>query len=268
MSQMRPFKRAVRTFEDGKYSNSGNWQYLLSADYAKIPQHYIRSFELIQNDLVKLFEYVEPSDQNKKTFSLKIHELLVRTCIEIEANFTAILSENKYTIPKFMKMDSDYCLVDFSHHLSSYEVKLPVWIGSQRIRYPFKNWKDKSNDKWYQLDWYTAYNKSKHERYVSYSNATFEMLIDAVCGLVALLSSQFLDESYSPATKAIGLSGNYSYDHDPEFETAIGGYFQVKYPNDWKEADRYGFVWEKIKDQNPIFEEIDYDKIKSQRPTF
>ncbi len=58
----RPLKRTIRRFTDGSYSNSGNWKYLLHPMYVKNPQHYIRSFLLIQEDLQKLFKYVEPSD--------------------------------------------------------------------------------------------------------------------------------------------------------------------------------------------------------------
>ena len=44
-----------------------------------------------------LFSYVEPADNNKKTFSYKIQQLFIRVCIELEANFKAInllLSQN------------------------------------------------------------------------------------------------------------------------------------------------------------------------------
>jgi hypothetical protein len=261
----RPLKRTIRRFTDGSYSNSGNWKYLLHPMYVKNPQHYIRSFLLIQEDLQKLFKYVEPSDQNKDTISLKIHELLVRTCIEIEANFTAILLENEYSNTENMNMKKDYCLIDYSHKLSSYRIKLPIWMGQHHTRVPFKKWKNKNIENWHVLSWYQTYNKSKHERYSSYSKAKFEVLIDAVCGLVALLSAQFLDESYSPASKSQGISGNYSYDYDPKLKTAIGGYFRVQYPDDWENDDLYDFKWCEIEQLDNIFNSIDYDQIKKKR---
>ena len=262
MPLRRPLIRTIREFTDGTYSDSGNWQYLLHPLYVKNPQHYIRSFLLLQDDLEKLFEYIEPADQNKDTISLKIQELLVRTCIEVEANFTGILLENTYSQTKNMNMKTDYCLIDYSHKLSSYKIKLPIWLGDQHTRCPFEKWKNKKDEKWYALDWYQAYNKSKHERYTYFSKATFEVLIDAFCGLVVILTSQFLDESYSPSTKSLSISGNYSYDYDPSFETAIGNYFRVQYPDDWSNEELYDFKWHEIENVDNVFEKIDYDSIK------
>jgi hypothetical protein len=264
MALNKPYKRTVRQFTNGTYDNYGNSQYLLDPGYSTIPQHYIRSFSIIQEDLKQLFEYIEPADQNKDTISLKIHELIVRTCIELEANFTAILKENKYSKTENWNMKCDFCLIDYSHHLSSYKIRLPVWTGENNIREPFVKWKDKTPKDWYVLDWYQIYNKSKHDRYDSYSKATFEKLIDAICGLVAVLSSQFLDEDYSTEPKMLSVGNEYSYNYNPEYVSASGGYFDIKYPNDWKQGELYDFNWEQIKN-GIIFDKIDYDTILQKR---
>ena len=79
--------------------NSG---YILDPDYAKSPEHYVRSFLLIQEDILRLFQFIEPSDINLQTYSFRIHELYMRICIEIEANFKAIFDENKYSKPELI----------------------------------------------------------------------------------------------------------------------------------------------------------------------
>lgn len=127
MSLQKPLIRTIRQLSDGSYCNDGNWLYLLHPKYANDPQHYIRAFLIIQEDVKSLFEFVEPCDQNLNTISLKIHELLTRVCIEIEANFTAILKENKYSNTKNWNLKDDYCLIEFSHKLSAYKVKFPIW---------------------------------------------------------------------------------------------------------------------------------------------
>ena len=94
MSQPKPFHRNYRAFVQGPNSGYNQWAYIIDRDYAESPEHYVRAFLLLQKDLQTLFEYVEPSDQNLKTYSFRIHELFMRSCIELEANFKAILKEN------------------------------------------------------------------------------------------------------------------------------------------------------------------------------
>jgi hypothetical protein len=96
MSITKPYNRIVRSLVERPNSGYSSWAYVVDPDYAISPEHYARGFLLIQNDLHKLFEYIEPSDVNQKTYSFRIHELLMRTCIEIEANFKGILQEIIY----------------------------------------------------------------------------------------------------------------------------------------------------------------------------
>ncbi|MBN2546532.1 MAG: hypothetical protein JXB50_12095 [Spirochaetes bacterium] len=262
MALQKPLKRTVRLLTNGTYANGGHWQYLLHPKFANDPQHYIRAYLIIQEDLQKLFEFVEPCDKNLNTISLKIQELLIRVCIEIEANFTAILKENIYSNSGNMNIQNDYSLIEISHRLSSYKVKFPIWKGKVNIRRPFENWASKPSKNWHVLKWYQEYNKSKHDRHLHFDKATFNNLLDAVCGLVIILSAQFMDENYSPNLKNIGSSGNYSYDYDPKMETAIGDYFRIQFPDDWKEEEKYGFNWENICSLEEPIDKIDYNKIK------
>ena len=258
----KPFKRTVRQLIGGSYRDSGNGLYVLDKEYSDDPQHYVRAFLLIQEDLLEIFRFVDPNDLNDQTISLKIHELLVRTCIEIEANFTAILTENKYSgNPNKFNMKNDYCLVEKSHGLSRYQVKLPVWTGAKNVVTPFKDWANVSPDNWTALTWYQAYNKSKHNRHLHFEKASFRNLIDAVAGLLVLLSSQFLEEDFSPAPKGLSASGPYSYDYDRYYESGIGGYFMVKFPNDWNESERYNFLWKDLKIEEDRLQKFDYDNL-------
>lgn len=258
----KPYKRTIRQFKDGGYLNNGNWLYIQHTDFTNDPQHYIRAYLIIQKDLLQLFEYVEPCDKNSNTVSLKIHELLTRTCIEIEANFTAILKENIYSNTNNWNLKNDYSLIDYTHRLSSYEVEIPIWKGNKNIRTPFAQWKNKSLNNWQSLNWYQAYNKSKHDRHTHFEDATFENLLDAVSALVVVLTSQFMNEEYSPNNKSMGVSGHYSYKHNFEMEDSIGEFFRIKYPTDWIDEEKYDFNWTNLENtQNPI-EQINYNEIK------
>ena len=84
MPLTNPYERTCRPFPDGTYLCHGNWLYITHSDFANEPHHYVRAFELIQKDLLEIFDHVEPSDINLPCYSYRTHALHVRTCIEIE----------------------------------------------------------------------------------------------------------------------------------------------------------------------------------------
>ncbi len=128
MGHKFPFKRNCRCNMDGCFSGEG---YITHPEFADSPIDYIRAFMLIQKDLINLFDYIEPSDTNEVTYSFRIHELLIRTCIEIEANFRAILIENGYQKKSADLNMGDYKKLNTSHRLSSYSVLIPYWSGNK-----------------------------------------------------------------------------------------------------------------------------------------
>ena len=255
MGLTKPYKRTIRQLKDGSYTNSGNSQYIKHPDYANSPEKYIRSFLLIQDDVQKLFEYVEPADKNKETYSYRIHELFIRVCIEVEANCKTILRENGYSIKKERWWNmSDYRLIEKIYKLSQYEIKLPRWSGKYGCYKPFSKWAENK-----ELNWYRYYNGIKHDIHLNFRHANIKNLIKAMCGLVALLSSQFLNEDFFPNVGCLALEGS------PDgMESAVGDYFRVKYP-DLDEKDRYDFEWQKIKDNPDVIQCHNYNSM-AQKP--
>lgn len=255
MSITRPYHRNYREVKEGPNSGYSNWAYIIDKEYAILPAHYVRAYNLIQSDLELLFEYIEPSDEALKTFSYRIHELLMRICIEIEANFKAILNENIYN-PQNDRFGNPiynmtvYKKINTTHHLSGYEVQLPIWNGAPKLFKPFEDWATGNS-----LSWYRAYNASKHDRQEEFKQANFENLLGAITGLLVLLTSQFRNMSFSGG---IGLSTGYDY-HD--LSPAIGGLFRIKYPDDWSDDEKYDFDWSKLKEQSDRFQKIDYNAI-------
>ena len=245
MSVSKPYHRTVRQLMDDSYANSGNGRYVLHPKYASDPQHYVRAYLLLQKDLLELFDYVEPSDQNLGCYSYRTHELLLRACVEIEANCKAILLENGYKKPPDDLKMSDYVKIEQSHRLSHFEVRVPAWSGSAALRVPFASWRSGGS-----LAWYQAYNATKHDRQAEFRRATFEQALDAVCGCLVMLSAQFLDQDFSgrPALLSTGSPGD-------GMEDAIGSYFRMGYPKAWPVADRYDFNWQTLeRDPNPVQE--------------
>lgn len=250
MSVNRPYRRTCRQFTDGSYTEGGRWEYMLHPKYAQSPEHYVRAFLLLLKDLQDLFDYVEPADKNLNCYSYRIHALLLRACVEVEANCKAILKENGYTKSGYMTMN-DYKKINTTHRLSSYQVKIPNWNGRKNIRYPFLPWASGRP-----LPWYQAYNTTKHDRHTKFEKATFKHLLDASCGLLVLLSAQFETNDFSSGDTL--LAGNEPGDG---MKSGIGGYFRVRFPNDWPDKMKYGFDWQKLKHEKDPFQTIDYNKI-------
>lgn len=210
---------------------------------------------LIQQDLVHYLESVEPADGNLQTYSLRGADLLVRICVEVEANLSAILRANTYTKTGNLKMTDDYFKVEKSHYLSQFKVQFPYWDGSQRTRQPFEAW---AMGTYAPLSWYSAYNKVKHDRAERLPEATFLQLTDAWCGLVAILTAQFLFENFAPGHDSLVIEG-YGGIFDREFEPAIGSFLGVKLPEQVPVSERYEFTWSDLQVQKNPFAKFDYD---------
>ena len=100
----------------------------------------------------------------------------------------------------------------------------------------------------YRLPWYDAYNATKHDRHTAFKRATFEQMLDAVCGCLALLSAQFLDEDFSSQPARLAVE-----DPTDGMADAIGGYFRVGYPHSWPVSEMYDFRWYSLgRDPNPF----------------
>jgi hypothetical protein len=175
--------------------------------------------------------------------------------MELEANFKAILDENIYT-PKATAFGpllnmSVYRKIDITHHLSSYEVMLPIWNGSPAMFTPFEAWKTGEG-----LTWYQDYNASKHDRQEEFKRANFRNLVISVAGLLVVITSQFRNQSFSAGSTGLAIG----HDYHP-MEAATGGLFRIRYPSDWADDEMYEFDWSALSGQANRFGKIDFDAI-------
>ena len=244
MTVRKPFPRTCRQFVNGSYSEGGKWRYITDTRFASSPQQYIRAFLLIQKDLLNLFDYVEPSDKNAECYSYRMHELLIRACVEVEANCKAILNDNGYVRRGDWNME-DYRKLNRTHRLSSYQVKFPLWHGAKSVVSPFAPWATGGC-----LAWYQAYNATKHDRHGEFETANFGNLVQAIAGLVALLGAQFHTQDFS------GIDYLIADGPADGFEPAIGSYFLIMHADDWPAADRYEFDWEALKSDPNAFQQL------------
>lgn len=173
-------------------------------------------------------DFIEPGDINLPCYSFRIQEIFIRTCIELEANFRNIFRHNKYTPllkDKHLSVE-DYFKINSSRYLSGYSMKLPYWGGdlTNAVRQPFKSWHTPTDpDHPWALKWYRDYNRTKHDRASNLSLANFENLVDTICALAIVITSQYMFEDFSPAPSKLLLDTG----RDDGFEPVIGEYFRV-----------------------------------------
>jgi hypothetical protein len=170
--------------------------------------------------------------------------------VEVEANCKAILSENGYARAGDWNM-RDYKKIEKTHLLSAYEVKVPTWSGSSAMWTPFAAWRSGAS-----LPWYKAYNETKHDRHLKFEEATFKHLIAASCGLLVLLSAQFETNDFSPGNTLLAVGGA-----GDGMESGIGGFFRVRFPDNWPLELRYDFDWQTLCKESDPFDVIDYASI-------
>ena len=145
---------------------------------------------------------------------------------------------------------NDYKKIEVTHRLSSFKIVAPHWSGKNGVRTPFAAWKAAGA-----LPWYSAYNAAKHDRHNAFERATFGHLVDAVCGLLALLSAQFISNDFTGDIHWVrGAQAGGT-------QRGIGGFFRVGFPDDWPAVECYDFDWTALSAQPNAFKKFDYSMV-------
>ncbi len=247
-----PYHRCLRPFVERSNSKCSARYCLNDDDYAQKPYAFTKAFLELQKEILELFTYVEPAYNNRFTYSYRIQQLFIRVCIELEANFKAIISENKYSKDINWWDINDYWKINFSHKLSEYKVYMPNWDGENKEFTPFENWKKSPR-----LSWYRAFQHTKHNRASRLCEANLGNLMNAFCGLFVVLTAQFGNEDYSTGPILVSVSGRDAY-YGCDF--GIGNMLKAIYPI-WNEDEKYDIDWADVCESPDRFRLFDYDAI-------
>ena len=247
MSLCRPFYRIIRPFPNGHYDNSTpENEYYLDKEYAPDRSALVRAYHIIEADLLELFNYVEPCDDNLSTYSHRAYELLLRASTEFEANCKSILAANGYINPHGRDLKiTDYFKLDRASKLSEYRVVLAAWIPDRKVFEPFKEWNSGATLKWYQ-----SYNTVKHNRSTDFREASLGNVMASVAGLLATLFSQFYINAFDPYRRIE------MYDIDDDGAVRVDqSVFQVipPSPSTWAPDELYDFDWDKVRNSTERF---------------
>jgi len=238
----RPYRRIIRPTgrcSDDAYAPADLMpnSYLMDPEYAPDRIELIRAYSIIERDLVRLFEHIEPANANLKTYSHRLYELLLRASTEFEANCKGVLEANGYNCSKDLSI-RDYYKTNAASRLSEYEVRVSVWRGTPRVFRPLGDWSTGQS-----LTWYQEYNSVKHDRSRCFEAANLENVLSAVAGVLAVLFSQFHTLCFR-AHAHVGL-----YHVDDGWFSHEDSIFAVKAPTTWTADEFYGFDWSTLRKQ-------------------
>jgi len=246
----KPYYRIIRPFkaDSTQYTEGSSPHYPTDSKYASDRIELCRAYQLIEKDLLHLFEYINPCDDNLKVYSHRTYELLLRTATEFETNCKRILEVNGYNCSKYLNM-MDYFKIHQASKLGDYKINLLLWHPTPKTFQPFQEWAKGSHS----LSWYQAYNNVKHDRNKNFGDASLENVLTAISGLYAILFSQFFiftkigSEPLMYNEDSYGISS-----HDGEI-------FRVVPCKDWQPKECYDFDWEKIKNDDEPFKKFSFE---------
>ena len=239
MAITKPYFRIARI-------ESGD-EYIRDRRYAPDRFMLIQSYQLIENDLKKILEFIEPADSNKDTYSHRLYELLLRCSTEFETNCKRILYANGYRRGN-LKME-DYYKINKATRVSEYEIEINNWYPSTKTFCPLQEWS--SN---YTLPWYQAYNHVKHDRFQNFNEATLNNVLFAAASVLAILFAQFYEYTFSPYNDETMLAQRDSDD----FRYGNNSLFNIKPCTRWPGREQYIFAWSNIKNDPEPFDKYPF----------
>jgi hypothetical protein len=148
-------------------------------------------FLALDNDIGVLSRYVELARRNESVFSIELASLLFSAASEVDV-VAKILCKSIDPQADPENIDAYRKLITKAHpDLHSFRVDLPRHGLSFD---PWSNWAKGKNP-----DWWTSYNKVKHERDKHFALANLKNTLNAVAGLYVVLIYAFADEARSGA---------------------------------------------------------------------
>lgn len=200
------------------------WQMRVHKDYY--------AYSLIQEDYLKLTEFVHPHEDNFNVFSHRIYELLLRTCTEIENVLREQLAKHQTDLG--IELTDKPKIHDYKKLIERKVVdrSLRCTVGLQFWSHPNVLWINPFQD-WFNGDaslfWYRAYNNVKHNREANFPEANFKNLTYAFAALFQLhetFNGWAFFQPYTQRRSQGGGPGGYSCEgcifsiSEPRFEAA------------------------------------------------
>jgi hypothetical protein len=240
----RPYKRICRPFVDGNFLQSFDSFYVRDSRYAPDYVDFVRAYHLLEVELKRIFDYVEPADANLSCYSHQLYALLLRACTEFESNAKAVLVANGYSVGRNLNI-VDYHKLNAAMRLSDYAVRIPIWNGQARRVEPFRTWRAGPT-----LSWYQSYNASKHDRALNFSHASLENAVMAVSAVFCISFAQFCMFAFDPFHPV----SSFNIDQDDSVWSHEACMLAVEPPSTWLDHEKYNFDWPTLSSRPDAFQ--------------
>lgn len=148
----------------------------------------INGYYLLEHDLKEILSFIEPTQDNFKTYSHQLYALFIRACMEFEASCKMILIDNKYDFKKDKNPNilTYYKIHNFSNYKSINTYLVRLHMSEEIDLKPLESWKEDKGP-----DWYQAYNDAKHSRVLNFSKANLLNVLNAVSAVLILLYARY-----------------------------------------------------------------------------
>ena len=205
-------------------------------DYEGTPYHEVilsarHQLGLLHESLRDIFKYVQPDICQQDVFSHQIRNLILLAATEFEAQCIGILEANNVMSQGRYFNTNDYVRLNPVLKLDQYTCRLAMFPAYPPVS-PFGGW-DPSNPTT-SLNWYDAYNKTKHNRESEFSHASLHNAIQAVAACTSIYFAQTLTWDMNPEN--LGFPNSFRYESSPAFGKSelysfgVGPKIEVPYP--------------------------------------
>lgn len=145
-----------------------------------------RELRILIERLGDILLYIEPSSQSLQSFGHKIRELLILTCTAIESIWQSYLrlAGNLPDRPT----TRDYVKLKDKLFLHEYKITFISHPFEEEYK-PFGDWD--LNRPTISLDWYVAYNQTKHDSQANFDKATLNHCIKSLTAMITLFCARY-----------------------------------------------------------------------------
>lgn len=140
-----------------------------------------QSLRILIEKLDEILLYIEPTQVGLQTYGHKCRELLILACTEVENLWAQYMRLANTTPTGRTFTTNDYVKLLTPLHLEEYLISCKLLGNSYPIK-PFSQWN--ASNPTQSLQWYNAYNKTKHDRERHFSEATLENCIHAIAAVI------------------------------------------------------------------------------------
>jgi hypothetical protein len=148
-----------------------------------IKMDFFTQIGIFLDKLARIFDIVSPSLDNLKVYGHEIRSLLLLVCTEVEAIFKFLMYCENEKDKGNMKI---FFTIKDKAKIDQWSVQFRAFPVFGRIS-PFSGWRDKVL--YTPLNWYNAYNSTKHNRHINFDQANIENVINSIAACIILVNS-------------------------------------------------------------------------------